>query len=69
MSLSSILSFEIDSLEPTCLVPGWGFTQNLAVQLLLPVIMALLVGSWVGVTYLIYRYQQVRASVKLMIHV
>ncbi|EFJ40756.1 hypothetical protein VOLCADRAFT_99335 [Volvox carteri f. nagariensis] len=62
MSLSSILSFEIDSLEPTCLVPEWGFAHNLVVQLLLPLIMTLLVGIWIGATYLIYRFQQARLS-------
>ncbi|GLC59944.1 hypothetical protein PLESTB_001556600 [Pleodorina starrii] len=59
MSLSTILSFEMDSLEPTCLVPGWGFSHNLVVQLLLPLIMAALVAVWIGVTSLVYRIKQI----------
>ncbi|KAG2448436.1 hypothetical protein HYH02_006328 [Chlamydomonas schloesseri] len=58
MSFSSILSFEMDSLEPTCLVRSWGFANNLVVQLLLPLIMAGLVALWCGVTYAMYKYKQ-----------
>lgn len=60
MSFSSILSFEVDSLEPTCLVHGWGFANNLVVQLLLPLMIAGLVGLWCAITYAMYKYKQVR---------
>ncbi|KXZ55131.1 hypothetical protein GPECTOR_3g282 [Gonium pectorale] len=62
MSLSSILSFEIDSLEPSCLVPNWEFAHNLVVQLLLPLMMAALVGIWCLTTYIIFRIKQAGLS-------
>ncbi len=61
MSFSSILSFEMDSLEPTCLVPTWGYANNLVVQLLLPLIMAALVALWCFITYVMYKVKQVCA--------
>ncbi|PNH08685.1 hypothetical protein TSOC_004720, partial [Tetrabaena socialis] len=62
MSFSSILSFEMDSLEPTCLAPNWRFEHNLIVQLLLPVAITALVALWCLFTYIIYRIKQRGAS-------
>ncbi|GFR39733.1 hypothetical protein Agub_g215 [Astrephomene gubernaculifera] len=62
MSLSSILSFEMDSLEPSCLVPDWGFEHNLLVQLLLPLTMATIVALYSLVTFGAYWLHEARMT-------
>jgi hypothetical protein len=108
MSFSSVLSFEMDALQPTCLVPSWwvrsslqaygpahphelmcrgqqpansplaaylrrrvtlsvplcprthrGYTHNLVVQLLLPIMMLIFVLVWCGLTYVMYRIKMI----------
>eukprot|EP00210_Caulerpa_lentillifera_P006567 g6272.t1 len=39
---ASILDFDVDALEPSCLMRGWGFRENLIVQLCLPLFMTFL---------------------------
>jgi len=40
--VANILDFDVDTLEPTCLVKNWGFRENLIVQLCLPLFISLL---------------------------
>ena len=38
--IANILDFDVDILEPSCLIPSWSYRWNFVVQLLLPVFMA-----------------------------
>eukprot|EP00210_Caulerpa_lentillifera_P002360 g2264.t1 len=42
--VANVLDFDVDILEPNCLIKEWGFKQNFMVQLCLPFVMSLMAG-------------------------
>ncbi|GMH43963.1 hypothetical protein BSKO_11897 [Bryopsis sp. KO-2023] len=41
-AFANILDFDVDILEPKCLIPNWSFVHNMVVQLMLPVIISII---------------------------
>eukprot|EP00210_Caulerpa_lentillifera_P000461 g444.t1 len=42
--VANLLDFDVDILEPSCLIENWGFKQNFIVQLCLPFVMSMMAG-------------------------
>lgn len=55
LNILSVLSFEVDAIEPHCMNKQWDYTHNLVVQLALPLVLLAGVGLWIGCTYAIFK--------------
>ncbi|GMH43897.1 hypothetical protein BSKO_11831 [Bryopsis sp. KO-2023] len=55
-SIASILDFDVDVVQPNCLVAsGWNYWKNFAVQLLLPAFLSSMAFLWYGIC--VWRYR------------
>lgn len=54
-SVASILDFDVDILEPSCLISSWSYTQNLIIQLCLPFLMSGVAAFIFLLSYFLYK--------------